>query len=211
MTACWAGRSFTCVLQSGTLSCWGRNDAGQLGTSTGGSTSTPTALSTTASDAYGLAGGSRHTCALRSVGPALCWGANDRGQLANGATSAVATPPGPGGPASVVGLAGGETHACFVTSVGSVLCFGDDTSGQLGGGTSTASPVLTAAAPVFALGATPELVRGSVGAAARHTCAVSRDGRVYCWGSNSDGQLGDPTLASGSGAIVAPREVTGLR
>jgi alpha-tubulin suppressor-like RCC1 family protein len=98
-----------------------------------------------------------------------------------------------------------------VTSVGSVVCFGDDTSGQIGGGTSSPSPVLMAAAPVFALGATPDLVRGSVGAAARHTCAVSRDGRVYCWGSNSDGQLGDPTLASGFGAVGAPREVTGLR
>ena len=50
---------------------------------------------------------------------------------------------------------------------------------------------------------------GRLSAGAGHTCAVEHDGRVSCWGSNPDGQLGDgsetdsplPTRLSGLAGI----------
>ncbi len=45
----------------------------------------------------------------------------------------------------------------------------------------------------------------SVSAGAFHACAVDNDGTVYCWGSNSSGQLGDGSATDKSG----PSPVTG--
>ena len=43
-----------------------------------------------------------------------------------------------------------------------------------------------------------------------HTCAVGHDGDVYCWGSNSDGQLGIGTTVSSSSPSMAQLP-TGVR
>lgn len=36
----------------------------------------------------------------------------------------------------------------------------------------------------------------SVSTASTHTCAVTKDGKVWCWGNNGFGQLGDGTSGS---------------
>jgi alpha-tubulin suppressor-like RCC1 family protein len=38
----------------------------------------------------------------------------------------------------------------------------------------------------------------SLVAGAYHTCAVASDGAAYCWGYNSDGELGDGTQIDSS-------------
>ena len=48
----------------------------------------------------------------------------------------------------------------------------------------------------------------SVSTGGTHTCAVADDGAVYCWGLNSDGQLGDGTSCS---RVLNPRAVCGSR
>ncbi|MGH7470501.1 MAG: Ig-like domain-containing protein [Longimicrobiales bacterium] len=57
------------------------------------------------------------------------------------------------------------------------------------------APVKVSSAPVF------RLVRSGLG----HRCAITTDGRAYCWGSNVYGQLGDGTIADRS----TPVEVAG--
>src|SRR5205809_833745 len=98
-TAVAAGGSHTCMrLPDGTVQCWGRNDAGQLGdgdvadpaTGPPGS-STPVQVSGITGAAAVIAGG-YHTCALFADGTAWCWGRSDDGQLGNGARASASTP-----------------------------------------------------------------------------------------------------------------------
>jgi len=91
-TSVWAGGSsfHTCAVQNAALLCWGQNDQGQLGTGiiepNSPTVFTPVrALLATVERATSSQG---TTCAVTVDGELWCWGANDRGQLARGATTA---------------------------------------------------------------------------------------------------------------------------
>jgi serine/threonine-protein kinase len=79
----------------------------------------------------------------------------------------------------------GPTSACLLAS-GRAYCWGSNLHGQLGsigGSSDIPRPVDTSGALKDA-----RLVRIAVGAA--HACALDTRGSAYCWGLNSDGQLG---------------------
>jgi len=85
----WAGGSafHACAVQGEALMCWGQNDKGQIGTGAidpdNATLFTPVAaLLATVERAAGATG---DTCAVTVDGELWCWGANDRGQLAQGA------------------------------------------------------------------------------------------------------------------------------
>jgi alpha-tubulin suppressor-like RCC1 family protein len=139
-----------------------------------------------------LAVGSDHTCALTKLNGVQCWGNNQYGQLGTGDTSNSASP------RDVVDMSygiaqitAGETHTCALTKQGKVLCWGNNSSGQLGTGDNT-----TQLKPVQVTGLDTPVT--AIAAGALHTCALTSDGRVYCWGNNLTGQLGngstDPSL-----------------
>jgi alpha-tubulin suppressor-like RCC1 family protein len=93
----------------------------------------------------------------------------------------------------------GASHTCFVSTAGSLYCAGDDSLGQLGTNSteSSASPEYFHA---VALSNVTHLAAGY-----SHTCAVTA-GNVYCWGSNSQGQVGQ----AGGGTRTTPVQVAGL-
>jgi alpha-tubulin suppressor-like RCC1 family protein len=71
---------------SGSASCWGRNDSGQLGNGALPVNST-TPVPVTPPDGVTfatLSAGWFHSCGLTSGGVAYCWGYNLQGQLGNG-------------------------------------------------------------------------------------------------------------------------------
>ena len=180
-----AGSDHTCALMaSGSVWCWGRNDAGQLGNDSTVASTTPVSVSELGAVAR-ITAGAKHTCAVTTGGAVWCWGDNAFGQLGSGAVARSLVPvPVSGLPKGMATVAAGDGHTCAVTAAGSLWCWGDNTSGQLGIGTTTSS-LLPVAVPTLQAGV------AALAAGAQHTCAVTSSGIVSCWGLNAMGQLGD--------------------
>lgn len=192
---------------AGALFCWGSDGVGELGATTsgrcvfpdGGSlpcSSIPLAAAGGASFAR-VSAGYQHTCALTATGVAYCWGSN--------AYAVLGDPAAPGGPQPVAvtggltfaDLSSGLAHSCGVSG-GAAYCWGDDEYGQLG-----ATPTRTCAAVEDIVPCEPSPVKVAASSAFRsisagtwHTCAVTTDGDVYCWGRGTEGQLGNGAQTS---------------
>src|SRR5690606_4796523 len=126
-------------------------------------------------------------------------------QLGNGTDSDSHTPVAVAAPAGVklsnVGV--GYTHACAEGSNDTLYCWGFNSVGQLGNGTTEGSTT-----PV-AVAAPAGVVLSNVGAGRYHACAEGSDGKHYCWGFNTYGQLGDGTTEARTTpvAVAAPTGV----
>ncbi|HEX4384999.1 MAG TPA: hypothetical protein VH083_18700, partial [Myxococcales bacterium] len=125
-----SGHACAVMLDNATINCWGNNDSGQLGTpaATAASAEAP-GITTTLTSVSDIVVGDHHTCALTSAG-AVCWGANDVGQLGDGSTSPNAGRNTVVNTAGATGISGGKRHTC-VSINGGVSCWGSDDSGQI--------------------------------------------------------------------------------
>ncbi len=190
-----AGGFHVCGVKVSTFDayCWGWNGFGQLGTGTALEHTGPVPIAgSLALDS--IATGNEHTCAL-SAGKVYCWGWNNRGQLGDGTFSDLLTPVLASLPAlTFTAVGAGEQHSCALAG-GLMYCWGANDVGQLGNGTlnSSATPVLVTAAP-------SPFVSLSLGD--NHTCAVTQDAKIYCWGINDRGQLGNGSTANASTPVA---------
>jgi len=176
------GDGHACVLvASGNVFCWGYNGWGQLGDGTYVNRLSPEQVPGL-SGVVAIRAGSRMTCALRSDGAVLCWGAGDCG-VGDGTT---AMRPSPTLVTTVAGGAvveAGGQHACATSASGSLHCWGCNLQGQVGDGTTTSAPT-----PIEVLsGITTQDVVASID----HTCSLHPGGRVRCWGAGR--RVGDGT------------------
>ncbi|UCC71644.1 MAG: Ig-like domain-containing protein [Gemmatimonadota bacterium] len=199
-----AGHLFTCgLLADGGALCWGGDHVGQLGTDSPWQIETcgwynyrcsryPRPVSGGHTFVH-LSAGQAHACGVRIDGTAYCWGRNDDGQLGAGFTSEPrerqATPLAVVGGHSFVSIASSQWHTCALAGDGQAYCWGSNLYGQLGIGDPGGDVVPE---PVAVTGSYDFVALTTSGVA--HTCAVTSEGDVYCWGVNYDGQLGhDPS------------------
>jgi alpha-tubulin suppressor-like RCC1 family protein len=195
-----AGNSHAVALDDkGLVYTWGSNAYGQLGnTSVSGSAGTPVLVDTSfyLSDKkiIAIAAGTNHTLAVALDGTAYAWGANNLGQLGNGNYNNQNTPDavyniGVMGGKKIIAVAGGENHSLALTDDGMVYAWGSNSKGQLG------RPGRLSNVPVAVEFSGASANRHFIGIAAgnSHSLALADDGKVFSWGSNSDGQLGNNT------------------
>ena len=138
-----------------------------------------------------------------------CWGYNSAGQVGDGTNTTRYSPQQVVGlTTGADGLTGGGWHTCVLMKTGGVKCWGLNSSGQLGNGTFSDSSV-----PVGVPGFSDGVV--AVAAGQRHTCILTSEMGVKCWGSNADGQLGvgnttGPETCWSGACSSAPVDVFGL-
>lgn len=198
-----AGARNTCAITApGKLWCWGTNQAGQLGNSTMVEQTQPAQVAGMDTGVSAIAVGELHVCAVKA-GAALCWGYNTSQQVGDGkATSPRYVPAQVVGLGSgVVDVVAGAAHSCALLEGGAVKCWGANDWGQVGNGDTSKADVAT---PVDVVGLGSDVATLSAGYI--HTCAVKLDGKVFCWGGNDQGQIGDGT----KDIAWTPKEVLGL-
>lgn len=179
-----AGDAHTCgIATNGLAYCWGSNDRGQLGI---GSRRTPLGPQPVAFRRHWrmLSAGSRYTCGITAErhSALYCWGDNFYEQI-NPHTAVGArgdpilwSPTFAGEPLNLRSVSAGRWHTCLVRNgdVNPVSCRGANLDEQLGRNV---------------LGKYVQVAAGDA-----HTCALRKDGAIFCWGRNDAGQLGDGTL-----------------
>jgi alpha-tubulin suppressor-like RCC1 family protein len=198
-----AGAGHTCaVTSSGGVKCWGSGFA--LGHGSAVNSSVPVDVTGLASGVVAIAAGAGHTCAATSGAGVLCWGNGGSGQLGNGDTASSSVPVVVSGlTESGTALSAGSAHSCALTAAGGVRCWGSNTSGQLGNNAfaNSATPVVVgAASSVTALNSGTLAISGQY----LHTCAISADGTVWCWGSSVYGQINKSRSDSFSPSYAQP-------
>ena len=183
------GATHTCILlDDGGVMCWGRDNVGQLGN--GDTSDTIHAPSSNVELPEGRAAtdlsvGDHHSCALLDNGSITCWGLNNYGQLGENTTTNRHIPvyahlP-TGSPAVSVSV--GPHSSCAILENSSVYCWGHNNYGRLGIGVTGGYYQL----PMFVEGARNVV---DLSLDYDHTCALSENGSISCWGRSKYGPLG---------------------
>ena len=204
-----SGYNHTCVVASDNNAyCWGDNGFGALGNNSSTDSLVPVAV--TASGALAgktirsIAVANNHACVIASDNNPYCWGNNTGGQLGNNSSTSSSVPVA----VTISGTLAGKTarsitsgghHTCIVASDNNLYCWGIGTSGQLGNGTGTSSSVPVA---VTISGTLAGKTIRSVNGGNSSTCVVASDNLLYCWGTNTYGQLGNGSTSSSQSAVA---------
>ena len=212
-----AGYDHQCAVDAaGAAYCWGYDGFGELGNGRTGSSNVPVGVVTSGA----LAGKTLaqvsaswyHTCAVDTTGAAYCWGENfgDSFGVSGVTQSSVPVPVDTSGVLSgkiLTQLTAGQEHTCALDSTGAAYCWGSDAYGQLGDGSAGGpGPVAVDTSGVLA-GKTLTQISAGYG----HTCALDSSGAIYCWGDNTQGELGDDSTAQSDVPVLAgPQAPSGV-
>jgi alpha-tubulin suppressor-like RCC1 family protein len=186
------------VTDEGTVLAWGRNAVGQLGDGTNTDRNLPVEVARLQA-VRAVAAGPSHSLALLQDGTVWAWGSNMRGQLGNGTTTGTPLPERVPGLDRVVSIAAGGEGSFALKGDGTLWAWGENWTGQLGVG--SADEEVLEPTPVLDL---TDVV--AVAPSYDHTIALTGTGRVWAWGNNRYGQLGDGTTNPSS----VPQEIASL-
>jgi uncharacterized repeat protein (TIGR02543 family) len=185
---------------------WGSNTYGQLGDGTMTNKTAPTEISCQFLLSVGeiitmIVLYEYHSAALTSRGRVFTWGWNRFGQLGDGTTTNKSKPTEITDKFNliedeiIISLSLGYSHSTALTSLGRVYTWGANGAGQLGDG----EPAYSISTPkeitsYFDLNEDEKVTSLSLGY--RHSAALTSEGRIFTWGNNDFGQLGDGTKIS---------------
>jgi len=126
-------------------------------------------------------------CGIDNHGAAYCWGYNFRGEVGDGGTADQAVPVPVATNLVFASIYAGRYHTCALTPNGDAYCWGENDTGQLGDSTNTPSsyPIAVRGGKTFTM----------LGLGVQHTCGIQSGvtQKLFCWGGNRFGQLGDGT------------------
>lgn len=186
-----------CALTTGGIRwCWGDNDNLELGNGLSVDVGRPLIVAPPLFTMIAM--GNWHGCALADGGVPWCWGGNANGAMGDSSfvNSSVPRRVSDGHVFStIVSL---QDATCALKSEGTVWCWGSNDFGMSGDGTVGGrrySPRMVPNAPAFV----------QLDGHGQYACGRTAAGDVYCWGRNTQGQLGDGTTTNRS----VPTKVVG--
>lgn len=185
------GGAFGCRVKRGAVSCWGRNVEGQLGRGTTSLLEPRAAPVSLAEPVAQLAVGATTVCARTVTGKVWCWGSNEAAQLGVSEPAFSATPREVQVPMPVAKLALHSDYALALGSDGRLFAWGNNSEGTLARG--DPNP-MTWPVPTGVVRAAFEHRFRDVSAGQGHACGIDLDGALWCWGRNTEHQLGTPSL-----------------
>ena len=190
------GSTHTVAIKTdGTLWVYGYNAYVQLGDNTTSSKSSPVQTIAGGTNWKQVAGGNRHSAAIKTDGTLWTWGANTYGTLGDNTNVDKSSPV-----QTITGgtnwkqVACGSSHNVAIKSDGTLWTWGYNSNGQIGDNTITnrSSPVQTITG-----GTNWKQVACGYGL----TAAIKSDGTLWTWGRNTNGQLGDNTTGNKSSPV----------
>jgi len=150
-----------------------------------------------------LDAGEDFTCGFAALGRGYCWGLSTDGRTAatpdsscfDGPDQCILPPKRMNRPElSFTTISAGGDFGCGIATDSHLYCWGSDAEGQIGNGFDGAGEV-----PSLATVKSERFT--TVSAGSHHACALNLDGRAYCWGSDSRGQLGDSLVINSTTPI----------
>ncbi|MFP4259667.1 MAG: CARDB domain-containing protein [Opitutales bacterium] len=212
-------KSVLYVNDSGDLTAWGANAAGQLGDGTTIDRPEPIIpdeagpWSEVSTSLVPFDGGAEsvHSLAIKADGTLWAWGDNTRGQLGQGDTENRSNPTRVGSGAEWKAVAAGSGFSMALKQNGEIWVWGDNSYGQLGSGVSENFSTVPLRLADKDGDSTPDTFI-AIAAGANHALAIHASsatasyGQIYAWGRNGEGQLGlgHKNTVAGPRAVSAP-------
>jgi len=201
------------ITSSNRVFTWGRNLYGELGDGTTEHRFTPVDIT----ENFDLAPeeiitqiflGWENGSAISSLGRVFTWGLNNHGQLGDGTTSSKLIPTDITSQfdlnldETVISIALAWLHSSAITSSGRIFTWGSNSYGQLGDGTTSTKLIPTDITLKFSLDSEEKII--DISLRGYNSSAISSFGRVFTWGANQFGQLGDGTTTN----KLVPTDIT---
>jgi alpha-tubulin suppressor-like RCC1 family protein len=182
------GNQSLAVKGDGRLHVWGQNGFGQLGTGTTKEEKSPVLISGLVVNWKQVTAGYYNSAGITDNGNLYVWGNNVDGQLGFSGGGSRYTPTQVDG--TWIDVAAGTYHILAIKEDGTLWAWGYGGWGALGQGNTT---TIRAPTEIEVSGVTGVTKWVKVEAGEFYSMALTEDGKLYAWGDNAYGKLGDGT------------------